>query len=102
MSDTMQDVVNDGIVIFASIESDIPIVQSKVLELTDIIDRGLALGMCTNARANVLKARVQAISGQLSSVLADTLILHNDCTKIAQEKGVDVPDPNGGTSRTTF
>lgn len=102
MSDTMQQVVDDGVVIFEEIETKIPQLQMTVTSLKSIIDRGAALNMGNTARAISLKARIDAIYGKLSSVYADTLDLHNQCTITAKANGVDIMEPNGGTSRTVY
>ena len=99
MTDTMQQVVNDGVAAFYPVEQSCRDLYSSINSLIPIISRGQALQMAGALACDTMRADVLSASGLVAQALAAVLRLHSQCTQIAIDKGVDVPAPNSGGIR---
>lgn len=89
MSDTMQQVVADGVTAFGAVEVSCRDLQGGIAVLSGIIDRGQAIGMRGQLTGDLMRARLGVASGYVSQALATIMELHIQATQIARDNGVE-------------
>jgi hypothetical protein len=99
MTDTMQQVVNDGVAAFYPVEQSCRDLYSAINALVPLVSRGQALGMAGALVADTMRADILCASGHVANALAGVMRLHSQATAIAQANNVDVPAPNSGGLR---
>lgn len=96
----MQEIVEVGAARFADVEKRLNKAHDQIIdELLATISDGHAAQMTGFLEANRLKNKVRSAAGDVATALQKLFEVHQDCTKIAQEKGVDIPVIAGGGDR---
>lgn len=99
MTDTMQQLVVDGVTAFGDVEKKCRDLHSSINDLQAILARGQALGMAGSLPAEAVRAGLWSASGHVGQALGAIVSVHRECTRIAQKHGVDVVEPNSGGVR---
>ncbi len=92
-------VVEDAARIFEAIEKKSLILFNTVPKLKVPIEAGVPQFILGRLKAERMKAEIDAIAGLIGEARKRVYALHEECTKIAQDKEIDLPQVFGGGDR---
>lgn len=96
---TMENVVNAGVDVMADAKAKLDASYRAIGKLDDIFEAGGNLGMAGALKVDLMRARLKVAQGHVATARAMMAELHIEGTKVAQENGVDPPQPQSGGGR---
>ncbi len=95
----MQAIVEAGAPRFDKLERKLNSAHKDALAIIKIIEDGHGAQMTGFLNANRMKNKARRAAGEIATALETLFELHQECTEIAKEKGVDLPTIMGGGDR---
>lgn len=89
-------VVERGVDAFEKAEAALDRAFAAVRRLSKVLEEGNAAGMVGALATMKMTAGIEVMAGAVMGVKAEVVGLHEKCTAIAIEHGVDVPMPRSG------
>lgn len=97
--DTKEHIVEAGVAAFEQAEVKLRQAQKEILDLIPIFEAGNGLGMMGTLQTKTIVADLKVAAGRAAGAEAMIWRLHTEATSIAQDNGVDPPQPLGGGGR---
>ncbi len=91
--------VEDGVVAFDQAESALDTAFARIRRIRRIIERANRDEMLGSMKTMRMKALLDTLAGRVAAIKLDLVELHEQCTAVAIEHGVDVPQARGGGNR---
>lgn len=95
----MNEIVEDGARKFDAVEQKLAAAHRQCLTLVKTIEAGREARMTGALNAGRMSNNICAAAGKIGEALALLYATHQECTKIAQEHNVDIPQVRGGGDR---
>ena len=99
-TEEMQEFVERGAALFAEAEYKIANAERAVKELVPLMKEGRELGFAGYLQSSRMAADLRSAYGKVAEAESLVFAIHAEGTKLAQDQGVDVPQPaDGGGNR---
>jgi len=96
---TKEGCVEEGVALFAAVETRLQKAQEKALDLVPIFEAANHLAMMGTLQTGKMKAKARAIAGLAAQAEMLAWELHREATDIAIKNNVDPPHTEGGGPR---